>query len=68
MLIEVRRDAGNREGLKEMLEKRLREDLGVSVQVQLADQGSLAELANTGGREGKARRLVDRRPGYVAVK
>ena len=67
VLIEVKRDAENRNGLKEMLEQRLREDLGVSVQVQLADQGSLAELANSGGREGKARRLVDRRPGYAAA-
>ena len=30
----------------------------------LDEGGSLEELANTGGREGKARRLVDRRPGY----
>lgn len=64
--VEVKREAASREGLKELLEKRLREDLGVSVGVTLADQGSLAELANSGGREGKARRLVDRRPGYMA--
>ena len=62
--IEVKREAASREGLKEWLEKRLREDLGVSVGVSLVEQGSLAELANTGGREGKARRLVDHRPGY----
>ena len=62
--VEVRREAGNREGLKEKLEKRLREDLGVAVRVMLAEQGSLDELANIGGREGKARRLVDRRAGY----
>jgi len=62
--IEVKRDAASRDGLKESMEKRLREDLGVSVGVTLVEQGSLAELANTGGREGKARRLVDRRPGY----
>jgi phenylacetate-CoA ligase len=62
--VEVKREASNREGLKDKLEKRLREDLGVAVQVALADQGSLDEIANTGGREGKARRLVDRRPGY----
>ena len=64
VLVEVRHDASSRAGLKEALEKRLREDLGVSVNVALADQGSLAELANTGGREGKARRLVDRPPAY----
>jgi phenylacetate-coenzyme A ligase PaaK-like adenylate-forming protein len=62
--VEVRRDVASCEGLRERLETRLRDDLGVSVQVVLADQGSLDELANTGGREGKARRLVDRRPGY----
>ena len=64
--IEVKRDAASRDGLKASMEKRLREDLGVSVAVTLVDQGSLAELANTGGREGKAKRLVDRRPGYQA--
>jgi hypothetical protein len=32
--------------------------------VKLTEEGSLEELANTGGREGKARRLVDRRPAY----
>ena len=63
--VEVKRDASSRDGLREKLEARLREDLGVSVQVTLAEQGSLDELANTGGREGKARRLVDHRPGYA---
>jgi phenylacetate-coenzyme A ligase PaaK-like adenylate-forming protein len=62
--IEVRRDAAARDGLREKLERRLKDDLGVSVQVALVDEGSLVELANTGGREGKARRLVDRRPAY----
>ncbi len=62
--VEVRPDVRSREGLKEHLEKRLREDLGVSVRVSLAEPGSLDEIANIGGREGKARRLVDRRPGY----
>ncbi|MEO8143507.1 MAG: AMP-binding protein, partial [Betaproteobacteria bacterium] len=62
--VEVRRDAASRDGLAEKLQRRLRDDLGVSVAVALADEGSLAELANTGGREGKARRLVDRRPGH----
>jgi phenylacetate-CoA ligase len=63
--VEVRRDVASCEGLVKKLETRLREDLGVSVRVTLAGQGSLDELANTGGREGKARRLVDRRPGYA---
>lgn len=62
--VEVRRDAATREGLAEKLSRRLKDDLGVAVSVTLVDAGSLAELANTGGREGKARRLVDRRPGH----
>jgi phenylacetate-CoA ligase len=62
--IEVRRDAQTRDGLEEKLRQRLKDDLGVAVNVALVDEGSLAELANTGGREGKARRLVDRRPAY----
>jgi phenylacetate-CoA ligase len=62
--VEVRSDASAREGLQQGLEKRLKDDLGVAVRVRLVEQGSLEELANTGGREGKARRLVDRRPGY----
>jgi phenylacetate-CoA ligase len=62
--IEVRRDAPSWDGLTEKLERRLREDLGVAVRVTLTEHGSLAEMANTGGREGKARRLVDRRPTY----
>lgn len=64
VLIEVRKDAGSREGLRELLEKRLKDDLGLAVRVGLVDDGSLAELANTNGREGKPRRLVDRRPAY----
>jgi len=64
VLVEVRRDAATRDGLREKLERRLKDDLGVSVKVKLADDGSLGELANTGGREGKARRLIDRRPAY----
>ena len=62
--VEVRRAATDRTGIKEKLERRLREDLGVAVKVVLVEQGSLDELANIGGREGKARRLIDRRPGY----
>lgn len=65
--VEVRRNAVTREGLQEALEKRLKDDLGVAVRVRLVDQGALEELANTGGREGKARRLVDRRPGYSSA-
>ena len=38
--------------------------LGVAVDVRLVEEGTLAELANSQGREGKPRRLVDRRPAY----
>jgi phenylacetate-CoA ligase len=58
--IEVQRSAINVEGLKEHLEKRLHDDLGVKVAVELVEEGSLAEVANL-GREGKAKRLLDRR-------
>ena len=61
--VEVKRDAGSREGLKEHLEARLRTDLGVSVEVKLVDQGTLDTLANLG--EGKARRLLEHRPAYM---
>jgi phenylacetate-CoA ligase len=57
---EVRRDAGGREGLQAHLEQRLQNDLGVKVAVELVEEGSLADLTNF-GKEGKARRLLDRR-------
>ena len=66
--IEVRKDAASREGLQELLEQRLKDDLGLAVRVGLVEEGSLAELANTNGREGKPRRLVDRRPAYQTHK
>lgn len=59
--VEVRRSAGTREGLAEVLRESLRDDLGVAVEVTLHDEGALAELANTAGGEGKARRLLDLR-------
>ena len=59
--VEVRRTADSQDGLTELLTQRLREDLGVAVEVTLHDEGSLAELANTAGGEGKARRLLDQR-------
>jgi phenylacetate-CoA ligase len=58
--VELRKDAVSTDGLQAALEKRLKEDLGVKVTVELVDEGSLAEVANL-GREGKARRLLDRR-------
>ncbi len=62
--VEVRREAGSRVGLREALERRLKDELGVAVDVRLVEEGTLAELANSQGREGKPRRLVDRRPAY----
>ena len=58
--IEVQRSVTNVDGLKGYLEKRLQEDLGVKVTVELVEEGSLADVANL-GREGKAKRLLDRR-------
>jgi phenylacetate-CoA ligase len=49
--------------MRRNLEARLRDDLGVRVTVEPVPPGSLAELTNF-GREGKVRRLLDRRPGY----
>lgn len=45
------------------LEAALRTDLGVKAVVELAELGELDALTNR-GREGKVRRLLDRRPGY----
>lgn len=58
--VEVRSDAGGTGGLKETLEKRLLADLGLKVTVELVEDGALREIANL-GREGKPRRLIDRR-------
>jgi phenylacetate-CoA ligase len=41
----------------------LKADLGARVSVEMVAPGSLAEATNF-GREGKVRRLLDRRPGY----
>jgi phenylacetate-CoA ligase len=61
--VEVRRDAGSIEGLKQKLESRLKADLGVSVEVKLTEHGKLDTVANLG--EGKAKRLLERRPAYL---
>jgi phenylacetate-CoA ligase len=58
--VEVRSDAGAAGDLREHLEQRLKTDLGVKVAVELVAEGSLAERTNL-GREGKAKRLLDRR-------
>lgn len=58
--VEVSKNAGSVQGLREHLEKRLQNDLAVKVTVELTKEGDLAELANL-GREGKPKRLLDRR-------
>jgi hypothetical protein len=62
--VEVRRDAASRDGLRAILERRMKDDLGVVVNVTLVDEGALVDLANSQGREGKPRRIVDRRPAF----
>jgi phenylacetate-CoA ligase len=63
--VEYRKDAhGNLVGLKEHLEARLKSDLGLTVEVKLVPEGELDQLASLG--EGKAKRLIDRRPAYRA--
>jgi len=54
--------AGSLDGLKKHLEARLKTDLGVSVEVKLVPEGGLDQVASLG--EGKANRLIDRRPAY----
>ncbi len=61
--VEVRRDAPALDGLKETLEARLKADLGVSVAVRLVGPGELQTAAHLG--EGKASRLLERRPAYL---
>jgi hypothetical protein len=61
VVTELQRSAANIDGLKETLEKRLQSDLGVKVAVKLVEEGTLAEAANL-RREGKPKRLLDRRP------
>jgi phenylacetate-CoA ligase len=57
--VECKPGMAGRDELKRKLETRLNSDLGVKVTVELVASGSLA--AYTYGREGKARRLVDKR-------
>ena len=61
--VEYRKDAGDSlSGLREHLEARLKSDLGLTVAVKLVAEGELDQLASLG--EGKAKRLIDRRPAY----
>jgi len=57
--VECKDHATEADELKRLLEERLRSDLGIRVAVELVPAGSLA--AYTYGREGKAKRLIDRR-------
>lgn len=57
--VEVLKDAGSVDGLREGLEARLKADLGLSVAVDLVEEGALTSLAHMG--EGKASRLIDNR-------
>lgn len=57
--VECKERVPGREDLVRHLEDRLKSDLGVRVTVELVPAGSLA--AYTYGREGKAKRLIDKR-------
>jgi phenylacetate-CoA ligase len=61
--VEVRADAGSRDGLAEHLEARLKSDLGLAVEIRLCDEGSLATAGTLG--EGKVSRVLERRPAYM---
>ncbi len=58
--VEVRDDAGGWDGLKEHIEKRLHSDLGLRLAVELVPEDALIEWSNR-GREGKPKRILDRR-------
>src|SRR5439155_24541633 len=57
--VEVKPGLAGADELRAKLEDRLKSDLGVKVIVDLVAAGSLASF--TYGREGKAKRLIDRR-------
>ncbi len=56
--VEVKDSITSRDELIPILEDRLKSDLGIRVTVELVSAGSLRE--HTYGREGKARRLLDK--------
>jgi phenylacetate-CoA ligase len=58
--VELKKGIVDVEGLKEALERRLHADLSVKVDVLLVPEGGIAEEANL-GREGKPKRLIDKR-------
>lgn len=60
--VEVARAVASVEGLESSLSQKLKNDLGLGVVVELVEEGALTEVANI-GKEGKAKRLADRRFG-----
>ena len=58
--VEVSKSASAVDGLEAILSEKLKSDLGIGVIVELVDEGSLTDVANI-GKEGKAKRLADRR-------
>lgn len=58
--VEVAKSAGVVDGLEATLSQKLKSDLGLGVIVELVEEGSLTDVANI-GKEGKAKRLADRR-------
>ncbi|MCY3751706.1 MAG: AMP-binding protein [Gammaproteobacteria bacterium] len=58
--VEVSKSAGAVDGLEAMLSEKLKSDLSIGVIVELVEEGSLTDVANI-GKEGKAKRLADRR-------
>ena len=63
--VEVKSQAGALDGLADHLRDRLKTDLGLKVDVELVPEGSLAEFSKGSTGEGKARRILDHRPGYL---
>jgi phenylacetate-CoA ligase len=57
--VEIKPEVTDRQELIRVLEDRLKSDLGIRVAVELVPAGGLAQF--TYGREGKARRLLDKR-------
>lgn len=62
--VEYRDGSDGLDEMRQIIADRLKVDLGVRVDVEPVPEGSLAEATNY-GREGKVRRLLDRRPGYA---
>jgi phenylacetate-coenzyme A ligase PaaK-like adenylate-forming protein len=61
--VELDKGVAPTEKLHSELASGLQNDLGVKVIVELVDLGALDSMTNR-GREGKVRRLLDRRPGH----